>query len=62
MEVLKEVHASPTDAAIACHGDSTPTAVVAAEEFLVKEIDAIQKSMMTRVMPRDVQKAMCLFI
>jgi fatty acid/phospholipid biosynthesis enzyme len=59
---VNEVHASPTDAAIACHGDSTLVAVLTTEEFLVKEIDAIQKSTMTRVIPREVQKAMCLFM
>jgi hypothetical protein len=47
---------------MACHGDSTLVAVDDAEEFWLKEIEAIQKSTMTRVMPREVQKEMCLFI
>jgi hypothetical protein len=49
-------------AVMACHGDSTFVAVAGVDEFCVKETDAIQKSTMTRVMPREAQKAMCLFI
>jgi hypothetical protein len=60
--VVKEVHASPTEAVMACHGDSAPTATVLAEELWFKEIEAIQKSTITSVMPNEVQKAMCLFM
>ena len=62
MEVVKDFQASPTEAEMACQGDSAPTAATVSVEVWLIETDAAQNKTMTRVMPSDVQNAICFLI
>jgi len=59
---VNEVQASPTDAVMTWRGDSVLAVAATAAESFENENDAIQKSTMTSVIPKEVQNAMWRFI